>query len=246
MIRQTQLKFDKPLFEILQDSVSFEDVTKGRKGANVAKIEKEGDITIVPLVRTTTRYKNPTQPFKSVHEEVIYKIKENFSDLKLDFNNALIEIYDSRYKTMAFHSDLSLDLDKDSYIAIFSCYKGVIEGNYSSRNLVVKSKGNNDCINFKLYNNSVILFSIDTNSKCKHKIELDKNHNKDENIKDWLGITFRFSKTKIEFKEGVPKTLTLATKEDEQNFLKYRKLENDSNFTYPEIKFTLSPGDLIL
>ena len=34
----------------------------------------------------------------------------------------MIEIYDSKYCKMGFHTDQSLDLQENSYIGIFSCY----------------------------------------------------------------------------------------------------------------------------
>lgn len=104
------------LFTELSESVNFETICKGRKGAILVNIKNN----LIPIVRTTTKYKNTVQKFMKIHENIMEEIKKH-GDFK--FNNAMIEIYDSDYSKMKFHSDQSLDLEKESYICIFSCYK---------------------------------------------------------------------------------------------------------------------------
>lgn len=48
-------------------------------------------------------------------------------------------------------------------------------------------------------NNSIILFSAEINSKYLHKIKL-----KEKKDSNWLGITFRLSKTFIKFRNEIP------------------------------------------
>ena len=107
------------LFAVLFDSVSWEDVGKGRRGAVLARIDEAGG---VPLVRTTTQYGSPTQRFQAVHEGLAQQIQERLAH-PVGFNNALIETYTNAYTTMGSHSDQALDLADDSFIAVFSCYR---------------------------------------------------------------------------------------------------------------------------
>ena len=53
-----------------------------------------------------------------IHYDIIENIKK-ISGIDVKLNNALIEIYGSKYCTMGYHSDQSLDLDEKSYICIF-------------------------------------------------------------------------------------------------------------------------------
>ena len=71
---------------------------------------------LIPIVRTTTMYKNAASTFLPILDDIIKKIT---SGDNLKFNNALIEISDNNYRSMTFHSDQSLDLDDDSYMYIF-------------------------------------------------------------------------------------------------------------------------------
>jgi hypothetical protein len=93
-------------FESLTKSIIFEDIAAGRKGANLCN-------PIQSLVRTTTLYANPTQQFLPIHYSLMSKIHG------YEFNNALIEIYTNKYRSMGFHSDQELDLDENSYIYIY-------------------------------------------------------------------------------------------------------------------------------
>jgi hypothetical protein len=68
---------------------------------------------------------------------------------------------------------------------------------------------------------------------------------------DWLGITFRTSKTFVRFFEGHPTLpsgarLTVASEEQRRELFKLRRRENeDVGFVYPPIPFTLSESDLL-
>jgi len=244
------------LFNELLTSVDFEPVAKGRLGNHLVNASDKG----VPIVRTTTKYNIPANNFSALHHRLVAQInesirKENPADIKtLQFNNALIEVYDSSYSKMNFHSDQSLDLDDDSYIALFSCYEKPEElfPQYI-RKLKVKDKLGDEESGILLTHNSVILFSTTTNTKFQHKIVLDPAQAK-TSVSDnrWLGITFRMSKTYIRFDDNVPrfpngKPLVLAGKDQEAEFFKLRGQENrELNFVYPELTYTINVADTLM
>lgn len=226
------------IFDDLIASTEFEDITNGRKGA----IAVDRDNDLIPIVRTTTAYHKPVQKFNSIHHEIIDSARKK-SGLDLKFNNAMIELYDSNYRSMKFHSDQQLDLAENSYVGIFSCYDGS-----DQRTLIVKEKNNPETFEIKMENNSIILFDLPTNIKHQHKIILKTNNSNNR----WLGVTFRLSKTFIQIKNDTPHlyptdiVLQLANDEQRKEFYKLRGKENQSvNFIYPEITYTISPSDLI-
>lgn len=268
-IRSYSLPIDGNPFEELQASVRFENVGKGRQGAVLTKIDETGNI---PIVRTTTRYSTPAQHFQSIHDRLAQQI-QTIASLAVDFNNALIENYTNAYTKMGSHSDQALDLADESSIAIFSCYKHPDRAN-PPRKLIVELKEYEadsnglpsvlprflqektsgaraaaTAIEIPLTHNSVVLFSVDTNRRLKHKIVLDKSSYMPEN--QWLGITFRTSKTFIRFRDADPyflddTQLTLANDEQRQEFYHLRHRENNEiDFTYPRITYTISESDLI-
>merc|ERR1712050_536946 len=105
---------------------------------------------------------------------------------------ALIELYTNTYATMGFHSDQDLDLEEGSSIAVFSCYKHP-ELASPPRKLVVESKEpGGGTFEIPLTHNSVVVFSVETNRRFRHKIVLDAAAQPPEN--QWLGVTFRTSK----------------------------------------------------
>jgi hypothetical protein len=171
---------------------------------------------------------------------------------------------------MGFHSDQSLDLDKNSYICVYSCYNNAETKNL--RKLRIKKKQpsnecnarNNECNNhfdIILEHNSIVMFSVDTNSKYLHSIilENDLSHlphlsqsTQLESDNLWLGITFRQSKTFIFFNNELPyfpsnnQELILANDKQKKEFYKYRSLENSNiEYIYPEINYTISIGDIL-
>ncbi len=233
------------LFEELFASVRFEDVGKGRQGAVLTRTDETGG---TPIVRTTTRYHAPAQPFRAVHERLARQI-QTIASLSVGFNNALIESYTNAYTTMSSHSDQALDLADESFIAVFSCYEHP-ESATPPRTLLVEPKGaGGDGVATPLTQNSVVVFSVGTNRLLRHKIVLSVSARKPENR--WLGVTFRTSKTFVRFRDGgayfpdgVP--LTPAGDEQRREFYSLRRRENDeTDFTYPRVTYTVSESDLV-
>jgi len=240
MFNKFTLDYQKNIFEELSTSIIFEDIVTGRKGTNIVDYKND----LIPIVRTTTNYNKPTQKFLPIHYDIIENIKKVSNIKDLELNNALIEIYDNQYRTMGFHSDQALDLTENSYICIFSCY----DNNSSLRKLKIKEKSTKKESEIVLDHNSVIIFSTETNKKYLHKIILDTN--KSQNL--WLGITFRLSKTFIQFINEIPyfyksnKILRLANQDE---IIKFRKLKGDENanteHNYSDIDYTLSASDIL-
>ncbi|MFC5184985.1 alpha-ketoglutarate-dependent dioxygenase AlkB [Actinomadura harenae] len=242
------LSYDLPvevdLFAELSASARLEDVGKGRLGATLAKVD---EVDGVPLVRTTTRYGNPMQRFRAVHERLAQQIQER-AGLSGGFNNALIEIYTNAYRTMGGHSDQALDLADGSFIAVFSCYQHSEVS--APRKLIFESKGSGgEKFEIPLAHNSVVTFSVDTNRRIRHKIVLDAPVQAADS--QWLGVTFRTSKTLVRFRDGhayLPQGGRLALANDEQTreFYQLRRRENkETDFVYPPLTYTISESDLM-
>ncbi|MFD8009538.1 hypothetical protein [Streptomyces sp. NPDC058955] len=228
----------------LSAATRLEDVGKGRTGAVVTRIDASGG---APLVRTTTRYANPTQRFRPVHERLARQIQQQAA-LPLGFNNALVERYTHAYKKMGGHSDQALDLADDSFIAVYSCYRHP-EAN-PQRKLIFESKESADeRYEVPLAHHGVVVFSVDTNRRLRHRIVWDAPAQEPDN--PWLGVTFRTSKTTVRFGDGhayLPEgaRLTLADDEQARAFYRLRRRENDeTDFTYPPLTYTISESDLM-
>lgn len=239
MFAKLTLDNKKNLFSELFHTTEFEDITHGRKGAVLVDIRKAH----IPLVRTTTKYTKPAQKFNTLHYDIIDKIRKKSNIENIAFNNALIELYDTQYCTMGFHSDQSLDLADDSYIAIYSCYENLPQ---NPRKLIIQDKITNKQSEIILDHDSVVLFNISTNQRHLHKIILENNHDNNR----WLGITFRLSKTFIHFVDNVPflgnNMLKIADNDETKNFYQLRSKENKSiEYKYPEINYTISNSDLL-
>ncbi|AXT61157.1 hypothetical protein D1816_12640 [Aquimarina sp. AD10] len=247
------LPLEQNLFNKFSNSIQFEVTGKGRVGNHLVGQDDKG----IPLVRTTTNYNIPAYIFSSKHRIIIDSIKSGVDDIELsslDFNNALIEIYEQNYTKMKYHSDQCLDVDKDSYIALFSCYERPDElSEQSIRKLKIKDKETNEESEILLTHNSVILFSVSTNSKYLHKIVLEQVKGMKPLAYDnrWLGITFRKSNTFIQFKDDIPyfpnrEVLKLANENQRKEFFKLRGEENKNmNFIYPQLNYTLSLADTL-
>ncbi|MFC9976586.1 hypothetical protein ACFVH6_37380 [Spirillospora sp. NPDC127200] len=238
------LPTEENLFAELSASTRFEDVGKGRRGAVLTKVSETGD---VPLVRTTTRYSSPAQRFRSVHERLAQQIQESAA-LPVGLDNALIEVYTNAYKTMGSHSDQALDLADGSFIAVFSCYRHPEAR--PPRKLIFESKeSSGEKLEVPLAHNGVVTFSVDSNRRLKHKIVLDTSAPAADN--QWLGVTFRTSKTLIRFRDGhayLPQGARLMPADDEQRreFYQLRRRENnETDFTYPALTYTISESDLL-
>ncbi|MFC9994076.1 hypothetical protein [Nocardia sp. NPDC127526] len=237
------MPFEQNLFAELSTSAVLEDVGKGRRGATLTKPDEAGR---VPLVRTTTRYRNPTQHFRPVHDRLAQRIRTQ-TGLQVAFNNALIETYTNAYTTMGGHSDQALDLADDSFIAVFSCYRHP-EG-LPPRKLIFEPKVSAEKFEIPLTHNSVVAFSIAANRRLKHKIVLDTPARPADN--QWLGITFRTSKTFLHFREGhpyLPQGARLMPADDDQQreFYQLRRRENnETDFVYPPLTYTVNEPDLL-
>jgi len=230
-------KTDSFLYQDLINLIKFEEITKGRYGTVIANLKNN----IIPIVRTTTKYNNKIQPFNNTHCRLIDNIKQ-ISGIDMEFNNALIEIYDNRYKSMGLHTDQALDLQEDSYICLYSNY----DNNNHSRTLNIVNKTTNEKTEIILEHNSVVLFSLETNKNHLHQIVFNNNSQN-----NWLGITFRLSKTFIHFINEIPyfnnsdRILKLANNEETKEYYKLRKLENTSiDFKWDELNYTISISDL--
>ena len=192
---------------------------------------------LIPIVRTTTCYKQPVQNFTN-------KCRELFKDCNLRCNNIMAEIYTDQYNTMNFHTDQTQDLEPDSLIAIISFY----DKNNSSRILEIKHKNDKSIQQIKMENNSIIVFSIETNKNFVHRIVLDKpNGNK------WLGLTCRLSKTHIRFINEIPylvsnnRQLLLANESQKKQIYIYKSQENKTtDYFYEWSDYTLSSSDLTI
>ncbi|MEV7770036.1 alpha-ketoglutarate-dependent dioxygenase AlkB [Kitasatospora sp. NPDC086791] len=231
-------------FAELSASVRLEDVGKGRRGAVLARVDEAGG---VPLVRTTTRYGSPAQRFRAVHARLARRVHE-CAALPVGFNNALIESYTNAYTTMGGHSDQALDLADESFIAVFSCYRHPEVG--PPRKLIFESKeSGGETFEIPLAHNSVVAFSVDSNRRLRHKIVLETPGRAADN--QWLGVTFRTSKTFVRFRDGhayLPQGARLTPADDEQSreFYRLRRRENhETDFVYPSLTYTISESDLL-
>lgn len=229
-----------PSFEELLASVAFDDVTQGRRGAVLVKPDASG----IPIVRTTTTYRVAAQPFQPVHERLAERVASS-GPLPPPFNNALVEHYTSAYTKMKRHSDQAQDLADGSWIAVYSCYR---DPERPSRRLLVQPKESGVGFEVPLEHDSVVAFSLDTNRRFSHAILLRAPAPDNE----WLGITFRTSKTRLRFVDGhalLPNGahLTLASDEQRRELFQMRRRENEElTFEYPSLSYTLSESDLLL
>lgn len=248
MFKKSILNIQSNLFYQLSKATDFEDIVKGRKGTVLVNPEND----LIPLVRTTTNYEKPAQKFLKIHYDIIDKIKESFKESikekELQFNNAMIEIYDSTYRKMKFHTDQSLDLNDDSYICLFSCYENDSNDLDDLRKLKIKNKITGDHSEILLENNSAVIFSTSENQHHLHKIVLESTRSNNK----WLGITFRLSKTFIKFIDEIPYIypkniiLKIASEDERKTLLMCKGNENFyDGFKYPEINYTVSQSDMM-
>lgn len=223
-----------PFEENLFSSLVMEQVTTGRQGI-ILREEKNG---LFPIVRSTTRYQLPASSFPPSFLRLKKEVEKVCGK---ELNNAMVEVYDSRYRSMKFHSDLSLDLEEGSQICIFSCYDKA----GSTRTLVIKDKITGEEREIELLHNSLVSFSTETNRRYLHKII-----QKGSSGSRWLGVTLRKSNSYVQFKEGIPylnnDVLHLASHEEEREFFSLRRTENQSlSFEYPFLNYTVSEDDLL-
>lgn len=238
MFLKSNIDLNTNLFPELMTSVKFEECAKGRKGAVLVAAQNE----LVPIVRTTTKYATSAQKFAPIHYRIMAEIQKTVPTAQ--FNNALVELYTSEYKTMGFHTDQMLDLAANSYICVYSA---IPENLPATRKLVIRNKTSEEITEIPLENNSIVVFSTETNKQHVHKICATATKG------DWFGITFRLSKTFIEFRDNTPyfvgsdKILRLADDSERAQFCKFKKEENNRlDFIYPELDYTISASDLKL
>lgn len=251
------LPLENDLFSELVHAIDFENVAKGRMGNHLVRVRDEG----IPIVRTTTMYTVPAHDFSAIHHKVAAVVNETIRNNAveslplLDFNNALIEVYDCNYATMGYHSDQGMDLEADSYIGLYTCYENPEKLTTKNlRKLKLKDKVTNEESEILLTHNSIVLFSLATNSKFLHKIILESlpSLKKQEKDHKWLGITFRKSKTFIQFKDNKPyfstgELLEVANEDQKKEFYSLRKEENSAmNYIYPQLSYTLSVADTMI
>src|SRR6218665_4117810 len=121
MFEKIILPIDTNPFDKLSADIVFDNVTTGRKGAIL--VLKHPDDETVPIIRTTTKYNNPAHNFSEIHHEIIGHIQKLSVKKNVDFNNAMIEMYNTTYRNMGAHSDQALDMADNSFIGIYSCYR---------------------------------------------------------------------------------------------------------------------------
>lgn len=235
---------EENLFAELAASAPWEDAGKGRRGATLTRVDEAGG---VPLVRTTTQYRNPPQRFRAVHERLAQRIQEHAA-LPVGFNNALIESYTNDCTTMGSHSDQALDLADESFIAVLSCYRN--PGASPPRKLIFESKvPGGEKFEIPLAHHSVVAFSVGSNRRLRHKIVLAAPDRATDN--QWLGLTFRTSKTFLRFRDGLAylpqgARLTAADEDQRREFYRLRRRENkETDFGYPPLTYTVSESDLM-
>lgn len=236
------INYTTNLFRQLSTSAVFERVNANRQGANLSDTA-DG---LISLVRTTTVCETPNQRFTDLHRMIATDILRLLGMPDLVLNNALLELYTSRYCRMGYHSDLAMDLADESMICVFSCYSN--PNTRDVRTLRVMNKTTSVVTDIRMEHNSVIAFSTQTNCEYQHQIILERPCTNDQ----WLGITFRQAKTHIKFEDNIPilhpsgQPLTLATDAQRREFFRNRRLENTMvGHTYPDWTFTISPGDLM-
>lgn len=253
---------DQNFFKNLTQNVKFETQKKGRQGTIL--VRRDPDQDRIPLVRSTTKYSNPYQYFGENHvrlaEQIATAIASNQNIEPPHFNNAMIELYTNDYRTMGYHTDQGLDLEKNSWICLFTCYSN--PNSDAKRVLSVKNKLTGSEQDLVLENNSIVFFSTATNKNHLHKIVLPQCRGSNQN-NTWLGLTFRTSKTfllswTLMFEQDNSQTTScplihpsntrihLATDCEHREFLRMKGEENRNvEYEYPEINYTLSPGDLM-
>lgn len=176
------LDFNENSFDIFQHSANFVPTGKGRWGNHLVNKVDKG----IPIVRTTTNYDIPANYFTHEHLQLIHSIQTaiqhsqlndifGFNALNeenaLNFNNALIEIYDKSYRKMKYHSDQCLDIADNSMIAIFSCYENPSElDDFFTRHLKIIDRDTGKVGSIALTHNSVVFFSTKTNAHYNHKL----------------------------------------------------------------------------
>lgn len=222
----------------------FEPVVKGRSSAVVVE-PFEGKI---PVIRTSTTYNNPAQRFRDVHRDIIRYLNSDSKKYKEDnrineqkkYNNAMIEIYDERYKKMGFHSDQVFDVEENSNILTYSCYEDPDKPN---RMFVFCDKQHKKERSVVLQHDSLLIMPWNFNQNYLHKIVMIQKIDTDKNNK-YVSITYRKSKTFIDPKNP---HIHKANNEEKKEFYKLCGIQNNEiDPKIPEFNYAISTAEFSL
>lgn len=82
-------------FEAFVQATELETFPSGKQGAIIISPGTD----CIPIIRTTAAYTLPSQDFKPIHNKLIATIQSR-ANQEFDFNNGMVEIYDSRHSKM--------------------------------------------------------------------------------------------------------------------------------------------------
>jgi hypothetical protein len=104
MFNYNLLNFEKNLFQELYTNNFDINCKDDKQNERLINLSNEN----IPIVRTTTIYKNKPKLFTKLEYTIIQQIKKKCQiEIDSEFNNAMIEVYTSNYSKMKFHSDQS-------------------------------------------------------------------------------------------------------------------------------------------
>lgn len=224
-------------YEEMFKSVSLEEICKGRQACILADYINYKWF----VCRSTTEYKNRPERIRDIHHfRYVYpndkaprfrpegsKLREPaMLNVQEEYGlNIMFEVYDERYQSMSYHSDMSIDLDGP--IKILSLYPA---DEKRRRELHIKNKQTSEVTKIVLQDHMVVAFDLDTNKKFLHRIVGQA---------QWMGLTYRISKT-------LSASLRLATESEKRALLFMRSQENNLiDYKYPNLDYTLNPTDLV-
>lgn len=252
-------------FKELAESVTFEDVCKGRKAAVVVDcLEKQDGSISVPIVRTTTSYKRPAHKLPPKYRALFDSVAEH-NKKGTTFNNAMVELYDTTYRTMSFHTDQAQDLQPNSFICLYSCYEHPPEFGdlrilrVRKKHTSLNDRQKDDPSHYEdifLSEGLCVIFSKEWNAHYVHQIILNPETTNHTSKNRWLGVTMRLSSTWVTFEKDSDvcvidkERLCLANTEQRKAIYAAKKMENETNgpYQYDEkiLKHvTLSQSDLL-
>ncbi len=196
-------------------------------------------------------YRNPSDEYIVPHKpsqkiEKIFNYLNNFINLKninndkITFNHVFIKFYKSYLDGIGRHTDKTLDLDKNSFVANLSIG--------STRKMLFRSKVDNTIQEVQMKSNSVLFIGMETNKKWLHEVkplsqeqvnQLQKKFSDFFNGKR-MSLTFRTACTYYDSKldkligQGSPKyNLDIENKKDiEQDRINLIKAFSEENKQY--------------
>lgn len=262
--QQPEIAESMDWFSEIATAYRFDPVTVGRRATIAVTEQSDGS---VPVVRTTNQYTSAPQKCNEPLEmlrEMISNIAENEFDIppeQTEFNDIMLQLYDSRYRRMGYHTDQMIDLKTSSYIAVCSIYSD--PETVELRTLKIKDKLTGQAVrDITMTHGSIVLFSLQANRDHLHKIILDRYEKKSSqpsqpsqsDLTQCLSITMRTSNRFLSFDEdNIPRLLPdstelrLATDDERKQFYNLKQQENkDPEFEWPtDIDFTISESDLM-